>query len=503
MRDTDSSDDDESDISGPRNAKRRREEKRRWKKADLVSSLPQFDPINLATPNFEEESMSPVNYFELFFSDHLLKYIVGETNRYAAQRENSDFITTVSEMRKFFGILLFSGYHTVPQARQYWKTSESDVFLPIISQAMRRDRFTLMCKFIHFADNTNLDTSRDRFAKVRPLIDRLRLSFIKYAPLEQQLSIDESMVPYFGRHGAKQFIRGKPIRFGFEMWALCLKSGYCINYDFYQGAGNNRNKDLGLGGSVVVDLINVLPKQPFTIYTDRFFSSIKLSDELHKLGFGFTGTAKTNRIDKCPIHITDSKRRGSYDYLFDGSNIVVQWIDNGLVTVISNIDSVEPIRKTFRWSQAEKKRIDVDQPNVIQMYNMYMGGVDRMDQNINKYRSSIRVRKWFWPIFIHLMEAAVSNAWMLYRDHEYSHAKLSLLEFRRQIARHYLNYDVSTSGVVIRRNHQQNDMHLVNKTTRGRCRQCQKPTVYQCISCRCRLHPDDCFQAFHGSTTDN
>ena len=30
-------------------------------------------------------------------------------------------------------------------------------------------------------------------------------------PNETYFSIDESMVPYFGRHGCKQYIRGKPI----------------------------------------------------------------------------------------------------------------------------------------------------------------------------------------------------------------------------------------------------------------------------------------------------
>ena len=48
--------------------------------------------------------------------------------------------------------------------------------------------------------------------------------------------IDESMIPYFGRHGAKQFISGKPIRFGYKMWALTTPSGYLSQIEPYQGA---------------------------------------------------------------------------------------------------------------------------------------------------------------------------------------------------------------------------------------------------------------------------
>ena len=40
-------------------------------------------------------------------------------------------------------------------------------------------------------------------------------------PYRQELSVDESMVPYYGRHSTKQHFRGKPIRFGYKVWILC------------------------------------------------------------------------------------------------------------------------------------------------------------------------------------------------------------------------------------------------------------------------------------------
>ncbi len=38
---------------------------------------------------------------------------------------------------------------------------------------------------------------------------------------EGQFSVDEVMIPYFGRHSSKQFIHGKPIQYGYKVWALC------------------------------------------------------------------------------------------------------------------------------------------------------------------------------------------------------------------------------------------------------------------------------------------
>jgi hypothetical protein len=38
---------------------------------------------------------------------------------------------------------------------------------------------------------------------------------------EKHLSVDEQMIPHFGRHSCKMFILSKPIRFGFKQWMLC------------------------------------------------------------------------------------------------------------------------------------------------------------------------------------------------------------------------------------------------------------------------------------------
>ena len=65
------------------------------------------------------------------------------------------------------------------------------------------------------ANNSNLD-KKDKFAKVRPLIDKLNEHCLaNYLP-EQSVSIDESMVPYVGRHGCKQSMRNKPVKFGYK-----------------------------------------------------------------------------------------------------------------------------------------------------------------------------------------------------------------------------------------------------------------------------------------------
>jgi hypothetical protein len=87
-------------------------------------------------------------------------------------------------------------------------------------------------------------------------MDMLNKSFLRHAPLEENLCIDESMCPFYGRHSAKQFIRGKPIRFGYKFWCLCTKDGYLIHFDPYQGAASGKAGTLGVGGSVVKQLLS-------------------------------------------------------------------------------------------------------------------------------------------------------------------------------------------------------------------------------------------------------
>ena len=62
------------------------------------------------------------------------------------------------------------------------------------------------------ADNQNLER-RNKVAKVACLYKIKNEKLSQWQIFHKKLSIDESMVPYFGKHGAKMYIKGKPIRF--------------------------------------------------------------------------------------------------------------------------------------------------------------------------------------------------------------------------------------------------------------------------------------------------
>ena len=83
-------------------------------------------------------------------------------------------------------------------------------------KSMARNRFLELYRYIHLANNPHVIAS-DKMFKIRSLLDMLNSKFQKWDIMHKNLSIDGSMVKYFGHHEAKQSIRGKPVRVGFKV----------------------------------------------------------------------------------------------------------------------------------------------------------------------------------------------------------------------------------------------------------------------------------------------
>ncbi|XP_070173741.1 piggyBac transposable element-derived protein 3-like [Littorina saxatilis] len=410
---------------------------RNWRREDLPRNLnlQQQWPV-LPQAQFLNENLNPLEMFELFIDDDVVDYIVDQTNLYARRdKGNHTFVTTRQEFRTFMAILLLSGYNQIPRRTMYWERN-TDCHNTAVSGAMSRNRFDEHMRFLHLADNNTLDPN-DKVSKVRAFVSMINERCLLYFPEQQHLSIDESMVPYFGHHLTKQFIRGKPIRFGFKLWTLADPLGYVVQFEPYTGAGGGQPYGrLGLGGTVVKDLISELPQRPYYLTFDNFFTSLPLLSDLAANGIGATGTIRKNRIEHCLMR--DATRfakedRGALDFRHDRrSNVlVVEWNDNSVVTVASNCDRVMPLARVRRWSRAQRQFVQIEQPDLIRVYNATMGGVDRADQNINAYRISLRTKKWWWPYFAHVLELVMQNAWLLFRRTDAHTAEpLDLLAFR-------------------------------------------------------------------------
>ncbi|CAG9563541.1 unnamed protein product [Danaus chrysippus] len=123
----------------------------------------------------------------------------------------------------------------------------------------------------------------------------------------------------------------------------------------------NTHPELGVGASVVLDLISKLPPGTYSFYMDNYFTSLPLLDEIKTLGHDATGTVRANRVEKAPLkEAKDMKKmsRGSFDQCTDTlTNItLVRYNDNNIVTVASTECGVEPLAKTFPENSSSVKK---------------------------------------------------------------------------------------------------------------------------------------------------
>jgi hypothetical protein len=89
----------------------------------------------------------------------------------------------------------------------------------------------------------------------------------------------------------------------------------------------------------------------------------------------------------------------------------------------TGMESVERERKRPRITNINKRNVlaiwgndpvkKMEIPAVIDDYNHFMGGVDKADQLIQSYRPDIRCRRTWMPIFLHCMDIARINAYIM------------------------------------------------------------------------------------------
>ena len=131
------------------------------------------------------------------------------------------------------------------------------------------------------------------------------------------------MVPYYGRHGCKQYMQSKPVKFAYKLQVAATSSGYAIQFYPYAGKNANYDKELGLGGSMVMSLVSKFTsvlKSSYHVVMDSFFTSPSLLRLLKSKGIAATGTVRSNRTENSPlISVEEMKRklRGTCDVVND------------------------------------------------------------------------------------------------------------------------------------------------------------------------------------------
>lgn len=163
----------------------------------------------------------------------------------------------------------------------------------------------------------------------------------------------------------------------------------------------------------------------------------------------------------------------------------MKWKDNKCVSLATNYDTIQPLSEVQRWIRSSGERSDVLQPRVVANYSNYMGGVDHHDWLLEKHGIAIRGKKWYWCLFIRIIDMAIVNGFVLYNMIKGKKLYRSAASSRASVP---VDLRLDNQG------------HIVGK--RDKQRRCQysncsgKPRTY-CTKCNVTLCISDCFQNYH------
>ena len=429
-----------------------------------------------------------------------------------------DFIKrkfTAIEIIKFLVLTVAMGIVSFPSLQQYWSTSwpfHSYNF----NKIMARDRFLLLLQFFHLADNSASvprgSPGFDKLYKLRRLITMLTTKFKTTLNLSRELAIDESIIGFKGRLSFLQYMPKKPTKWGMKAWVLSdSHTGYVWNWRLYTGKEESKELTTPLAEHVVLDLLVGLENRGHHVYFDNYYTSIPLSMKLSDLGFGSCGTVRINRKGIPKDFQTCKLKKGEVVTFCDGTVSGLKWMDKRPVSMLSTIHDDSLVSKRRRTKQIAGGVEEIQKPLMVEMYNTYMGGVDRGDQLVVYYAFSHATKKWWKRAFFHLMEVAMVNAYIVYCKSTPT-KRLSHLEFRIAVATGLLQTLEAPTPARPLSSPSEAPLRLTNvgmhfpEPAHGRpdCKVCsdrstgnRKQTNSQCKVCKIALCPFPCFEKFH------
>jgi hypothetical protein len=171
-----------------------------------------------------------------------------------------------------------------------------------------------------------------------------------------------------------------------------------ICYDFILYTGKGEKLVHGFCTKVVIDLYETVPRgMNHILFSDNFYTTIRLQVELKKLGMYCIGTVRLNRLpDLSMKNLDDLSRegRGAMDHRVaevDGVCLcTTRWLDNNVVHCFSTLYGCESTDFVRRWCVKQKQYIEIQRPHVIKLYNQGMGVADLVNMLIALYRITIR-----------------------------------------------------------------------------------------------------------------
>lgn len=476
---------------------------------------------------------SELDFFQLFFTDELVQQIVKETNRYAREKISSICPlpdrsiwkswkdVTVPEFKAFLGVLMNMALNPKPDIKEYFSMDTLNK-MPFFPMVFSRDRFLQIFWALHVPQDTG--TQPTRGSKMRSIVKYIDGKCREHFSPGQKICVDESTVGFKGRISFKCYNPQKPTKWGLRIYVLadCV-TGYISAFEPYYGSTTTDSlcrPDLPFTCRIVLHLLDKVKQASggsgYHLYTDRYYTSPQLAEELLCKDVLLTGTVMTNR-KKMPGELKKKMKKGDVAaYRHGDEYMVLAWQDKRQVTMLSSAHNCS-MRQVTR-TQAGGQTVVVEKPFIICDYTENMGAVDRADHYCASYAFTRKSVKWWRKLFFWIIEVAVVNSFLLMRQ-TYAAQGLKMhrhLRYRRNLIEQLvgsqrsqtkkrgpakeLDADERLDGrqhfiyKIVGRGSKDCAVCSDRKTKGGR-----RETVFFCKTCSKNpgLHPGECFEKYH------
>ncbi|XP_014480528.1 PREDICTED: uncharacterized protein LOC106747479 [Dinoponera quadriceps] len=203
------------------------------------------------------------------------------------------------EMKAFLGVILNMGTVYVSHIQNYW-SKEFETRISFFSKILSQKSFLQIFGMLHLNENASkAQDIRTRVQKVNDFIEYLDEKFREYFVPGKEVSIDEAVVKFKGRISFITYNPQKPTKWGIRIFVLVdAKSAYVYGILPYCGKLTSQDlikPDLPVSSRIVLHLCNkLLHSVPgcagYHVYTDRYYTSLTLAEELLQMKCHITGT---------------------------------------------------------------------------------------------------------------------------------------------------------------------------------------------------------------------
>lgn len=387
----------------------------------------------------------PIDYFLQFVSEDIINVMVDQTNLYATQVVSSQedvaphsrlhgwTPTDAIEMKQFLGLIGWMGLVKLPNLRDYWsKNKLYDLQIP--RNTMSRNRFELLLKMWHFADNTFAGTNR--LHKIEHMMSLFIEKFKEAYTPGETVSIDESQIPWRGRLVFRQYNPRKRHRYGIKLYKLCAGKGYTWNFSVYIGkdASTERSASENVVYKILGGILNggkdifpgALLGEGRILVVDNWYTSVPLALGLLEHSTHFIGTLRSDRNYLPPAVALNLKKGEIMTRETEEGLTCIKWKDKRDVYLLSTVHTNEVVEVTTNHNKVVQK------PKDVVLYNAGKFSIDMSDQMATYNKALRRCTKWYRKLMIEVIWGmTVVNSHFLYNSS--GKEKMPIKQFREAI----------------------------------------------------------------------